>query len=201
MTTIPASYSMAGGGFPASLDVDPPAAQNRLTVLLRLLFAIPSAIGLAIVGIVAGIITVIAWLVILITGKYPAGMMSFAEGYVRWAARTYGYLYLLTDKYPPFALGEDSAYPVRPVVNGQTDGRSRLTVFFRYIMAIPHLIILGLLNYAMSVVGFIAWLMALFTGTVPAGLHNFIAGYVRWNLRVQTYILLLTDVYPPFSLS
>lgn len=201
MTTMSANYAAGGGGFPASLDVDPPAGQNRLSVLLRLLFALPSAIGLSIVGLIAGVITVIAWLVILFTGKYPGGMMNVVQGYVRWAARTYGYLYMLTDKYPPFSLNEDSAYPIRPTVGGETDGRNRLTVFFRYLMAIPHLIVLGILNYAMAVVGFLAWVIALFTGSVPPGLHNFIAGYVRWQMRVQTYILLLTDTYPPFSLS
>lgn len=194
MTAFPASY-------PIVVDIDPPASQGRLGVFFRLIMAIPSLIGLAVVGFIAMIITVIAWIVILITGKYPGGIMNFVAGAVRWMGRTYGYMYLLTDKYPPFSLNEDSAYPIRVSVQGQVDGRSRLTVFFRYIMAIPHLIIVGVLGYAVGVVGFIAWVIALFTGSVPAGLHSFIAGYVRWYVRLEGYILLLTDQYPPFSLS
>jgi hypothetical protein len=183
------------------MSVDPPIAQNRLSVLLRIIFAIPVFIFAALVGIGLAIVTLIAWFVILFTGKYPAGMANFAAGGVRLSARMLGYLYLLTDKYPPFSLDEDSSYPIRPFASVQIEGRNRLTVFFRYIMAIPHLIILGALNYIIGLIGFIAWLIALFTGSVPAGLHGFIAGYVRWSLRSNAYIMLLTDEYPPFSLS
>ncbi len=201
MTAIPASYDMSGGGFPASLDVDPAASQGRVSVLLRILLVIPQIIALYVVGLIAGIITFIAWFVILFTGKYPAGMMSLPEGMVRWASRVVGYMYLLTDKYPPFSLAEDNAYPIRPHVQGQFEGRNRLTVFFRIIMMIPHAIVIGALGYAMAVVAFIAWVVALFTGTVPSGLHTFISGYARWYMRYATYALLLTDAYPPFSMS
>jgi Domain of unknown function (DUF4389) len=201
VTAIPASYDMPQGSYPVGLDVDPPAQQNRVSVILRLIFVIPAAIVAALVGIALAVVTLIAWFVILITGKYPAGLMSFAEGGLRWAVRVTGYCYLLTDKYPPFSLEDDAAYPIRVSVQGQIDGRNRLTCFFRYIMAIPHLIILGALNYVIGVVAFIAWLIAVFTGEVPDGLHNFIAGYLRWYTRAEAYILLLTDEYPPFGMN
>jgi hypothetical protein len=194
MTAATASY-------PVSLDVDPPAAQGRLGVFFRLILAIPQCIVFYVVAIVAAIITLIAWFVILITGKYPAGMMGFVEGTLRWGVRVGGYVLLLTDKYPPFSLNEAAAYPVRATVHGQVDGRNRLTVFFRIIMIIPHAIIVQVLGYAAEVVAFIAWFAALFTGSVPAGLHSFMAGYLRWYTRYAAYALLLTDEYPPFSLS
>jgi hypothetical protein len=108
---------------------------------------------------------------------------------------------LLTGKYPPFAMGEDNAYPIRLLAEGQVEGRNRVTVFFRYIMLIPHVIVLYLLSIAAAVVLFISWVAALFTGSVPAGMHNFLTGVLRWQTRVGAYALLLTDQYPPFSLN
>lgn len=199
MTTM--SATMSSGAYPVSLEVDAAQPQNRLSVLLRIIFAIPALLFGIVIGVGLQIVAFIAWLVILFTGKYPAGMLNFTEGGLRFSARLTGYLYLLTDKSPSFSLDADAAYPIRLAVQGQVEGRNRVTVFFRLLMAIPHYIVLGILNYVMSVVLFIAWLMALFTGSVAPGLHNFIAGYVRWMLRAQAYVLLVTDEYPPFSLN
>jgi hypothetical protein len=190
------------GAYPFGLDVDGPQMQNRLSVLLRLIYAIPHFIAMAVLGLVAAVITLIAWFVILFTGKYPEGMANFVLGALRWGARGYGYAYLLTDKYPPFSLEADSTYPVRFLGDTvQIDGRNRLTVFFRIIMAIPHAIIVQVLTYAAAVVGLIAWVAALFTGSVPAGLHTFLTGWLRWSVRYYSYAALLTDEYPPFSLN
>lgn len=201
MTAVPAGFEMSSASYPASLDVDPPVEQNRLSVLLRLLYVIPVAIMAAVLSLVAGVMTIIAWFIVLITGKYPAGMASFVANTLGFGARMTGYCYLLTDKYPPFSLEADASYPIRASVNAQIEGRNRMTVFFRIILAIPHLIIISALDYAMGIIGFVAWLIALFTGSVPPGLHNFMAGYVRWSLRAQAYVALMTDEYPPFSLN
>lgn len=192
---------MSSGAYPVSLEVDEPQPQNRLSVLIRIIFAIPAMLFGIVIGIGLQIVALIAWVVILVTGKYPAGMMNFTEGGLRFSSRLSGYLYLLTDKSPSFSLDADPGYPVRLSVQGQIEGRNRLTVFFRLLMAIPHYLILGVLNYVIGVVVFIAWLMALFTGSVAPGLHTFIAGYLRWTMRAQGYVLLVTDEYPPFSLS
>lgn len=189
------------GAYPATLDVDPPAPQNRLSVLLRIIFAIPHAIIVGILGMVVGVITVIAWVVILVTGKYPAGMTTFVTGTLRWTMRAQGYMFLLTDKYPPFSLDEDSAYPVRYSAQVQIEGRNRLTCFFRYFMAIPHFIVLYILLIVGYVVLVISWIAALVTGSVPPGMHSFLTGVLRWYGRVTAYIDLLTDEYPPFSLT
>lgn len=200
MTAIPASTSVSGV-FPFGLDVDGPQPQGRLSVFLRYIFAIPQLIAVYLLGIGAQIVTLVAWFAILFTGKYPAGMMNFATGYLRWSARTMGYLYLLTGTYPPFSLDADDAYPVRFSGEGQLDGRNRVTVFFRIFMLIPHIIVLYILGAVAGIVLFISWLVALFTGSVPAGMHTFLAGVLRWMVRLQAYALLLTDEYPPFSLN
>jgi len=193
--------SAAAPAYPIGLEVDAPAPQDRLSVLLRILFAIPHLIVLEFVGIAAGAVAVIAWFAILFTGKYPEGMLTFATGALRWQVRAIGYMWLMTDKYPPFSLEEDSAYPIRLVGSGQVEGRNRLTCFFRYFMLIPHAIVLYVLFAVGYVVLVIAWFAALFGGSVPQGLHDFMTGLGRWYTRVSAYAMLLTDEYPPFSLS
>jgi hypothetical protein len=89
-------------------------------------------------------------------------------------------------------------YPVR-LVGGQDLERSRLTVFFRIILVIPHAIVLTLYAIAAIVVIFIAWWAALFTGRVPEGMHNFIAGFLRYYARVVAYGAILADPFPPFG--
>jgi len=193
--------SAAAPAYPIGLEIDAPAPQNRLSVLLRCFYMIPHAIALMFVGIAANAVAVIAWFAILFTGKYPEGMLNFSVGALRWQVRATGYMWLMTDKYPPFSLEEDSAYPLRLVGSGQVEGRNRLTCFFRPLMALPHLIVLGILFVVGYVVLVVAWFAALFGGSVPQGLHDFMAGLGRWYTRVSAYAMLLTDEYPPFSLS
>ena len=89
-----------------------PAPQSRVTVLFRLLMAIPQLIVLWVLGIAAFVVTVIGWFGALFTGRLPVFAADFLTGYLRWLARVYAYLYMLTDVYPPFAL-DDADYPVR----------------------------------------------------------------------------------------
>jgi len=94
------------------------------------------------------------------------------------------------------ALGAD--HPVGLIVTDDLV-RSRLTVFFRYLLAIPHLIWLYLWGILVVVAVFFAWLTALFTGRVPDGMHTFIAGYLNYTTHVYAYLLLIANPYPPFS--
>jgi hypothetical protein len=193
---------MMSGAYPVDLEVDGAAPQSRLTVFFRILLVIPHAIIVGLLGIVAAVIWFISWFAIAFTGSYPAGMLNFTVNFLHWSARMQGYMWLLTDKYPPFAMGPDSSYPVRLSMEGQVENRNRLTTFWpiRMILAIPHLIIIQVLTYVAYVVGFIAWLIALFTGSVPEGLHNFLAGYLRWYVRAYAYLFNVIDPYPPFSM-
>lgn len=77
---------------------------------------------------------------------------------------------------------------------------SRLTVGFRWFLAIPHFIVLFFLTIAQGVVTFIAWFVILFTGQYPQGMFSFSVGVSRWSSRVRGYTLLFVDEYPPFSL-
>jgi len=188
-------------GYPAVFEVDPPAPQSRLTVFFRLLLLIPHVIVIYFLMLLTEILTFLAWFAILFTGRYPAGFVGLTGGTLRWISRVYGYQYLLTGKYPPFSMDAVADYPIRPSVTVALEGRNRLTVFFRPLMLIPHVVVLYVIGIAASVALLISWLVALITGSVPAGLHGFLAGVQRWAFRVFAYALLLTDEYPPFSLS
>lgn len=94
-----------------------------------------------------------------------------------------------------FAL---QAHPIDMTVSGDLR-RSRLTVFFRLLIAIPHLIWMWLWGILAEVALLVAWVVALFAGRVPSGLHNFLAAYLRFYTRVAAYLLLLADPYPPFG--
>src|SRR3569833_372606 len=77
--------------------------------------------------------------------------------------------------------------------------RSRLTVFFRLLIVIPHLIWMWLWGIVAELALAVAWVVAVFAGRVPDGLHNFLAAYLRYYTRVAAYLLLLADPFPPFG--
>lgn len=193
--------SISTPAYPFGLEVDDAAPQSRLTVFFRVLMVIPHFLILYLLNAAVSVVTLIAWFAILFTGKYPEGLMSFSIGAQHWQTRVLGYYLLLTGTYPPFAMGEDKAYPVRFFGQGQVEGRNRLTVFFRYFMVIPHIIVLMFVFIALYVILILSWLIALVTGSVPAGMHNFMVGTLRWITRLGAYQNLLTDEYPPFSMS
>jgi hypothetical protein len=97
----PAGY-IDPGDFPAVLYCARPQQRNRLTVALRLLLIIPQYVVLYFVSIAAGVVLLVAWLVVVVTARWPAGMRRFVIGYLRWSSRVAGYVLLVTDEYPPF---------------------------------------------------------------------------------------------------
>ena len=96
--------------YPAAVDVvAPTGARDRLSIALRLVFALPHLIVIALLGIGWFATTVIAWFAILITGNYPAGLYAFGIGVLRWAVRLEAYMLLLVDEFAPFTLHEPAA--------------------------------------------------------------------------------------------
>jgi hypothetical protein len=176
-----------------------------VSLFFRLVLVLPHVLllGLLYFGLltVQAMATVMAWVTILVAGRFPASLHRFSVGILRWSTRLAGYVLLLTDAYPPFGLDAGDPYPVRLGIAEETHNRNRLTSLFRGFMVVPHLIVLYFLSIAAAVVLVISWFAALFTANVPAGLHGFLEGFLRWNTRVGAYFLLLTDEYPPFSLS
>ena len=143
----------------------------------------------------------ISWFAILFTGKMPEGLWLFGAYVVGWQYRVYAYTGLLRDEYPPFGdAAAPGGYPAYFRALPPAGDRNRLTVFFRLFMVIPHFIVLVFLAIAWFIVTVIAWFAILFAGSYPADLYRFAAGVLCWGTRVNAYLYLLTDDYPPFSL-
>ena len=207
--------AIGNSDYPVRLEIDPATSQNRLTVLFRPILTIPHWIALTFLGIVAFAVWLLASFSIVLTARYPRMMLRFSIGLARWAVRVAGYggtlsssgeiLFVvggfLTDRYPPFSLGEYPEYPVRLIVEEQVEGRNRLTGFFlvRIIFSLPHAIILTILGVLVALMTIVAWIVGIILGRMPEWLHNLIAGYTRWSARVGAYGGLLVDEYPPFS--
>lgn len=197
--------------YPLTYDVTPPEGpRNRLTTAVRFILAIPHMLlvggpgvgwgmnnSTGVLGGVAAIVSVIAWFAILFTGTFPRGLWDLGHMYMRWRARAIAYMALLRDEYPPFG---DDVYPVEFQLD-YPETRNRWTVGFRLILAIPQLIVFAFVGIAGFVGAVIGWFAILFTGRYPEGLWRFGVGIQRWSLRLQAYLLLLRDEYPPFSLS
>jgi hypothetical protein len=207
--------------YPVTLTVEPATtARNRLTTAFRLILAIPhiilvGGVGFSasrnagggnssfggetgLLGAVAWFLAIVSWFMIVFSGQHITGIRQFTQFYLRWKVRALAYLMLFEDQYPPFG---DLAYPASVTVVDPTGPRDRLSVGFRLILAIPHFILLFFLCVAWWIVSIVAWLMILFTGEYPRGLCDFALGVFRWFIRVEAYMLLLVDEYPPFSLS
>jgi uncharacterized protein DUF4389 len=208
--------------YPVSLAIEPTrTARNRLTTAFRIVLAIPHLImvggvglGLAVtsggrdrtslsgetglLGGIAWVLAIVSWVTIVIGGEHINAIRRFTRFYLRWRVRSLAYLMLLEDQYPPFG---DAPYPAMLTIEDPPQPRNRLTVGFRIILALPHLIVLVLLILAWWVTAFVAWVMILVTESYPEPLYTFGVGALRWLIRVEAYMLLLTDDYPPFSLT
>ena len=215
MTTEPAATV-----YPARLDIDYPEELDRLTTLFRLFMAIPIGIVLAALtagatstmyedggkvvtrtsgGIASGLF-IATLLMILFRQRYPRWWFDFALELARFGARVGAYLSLLTDKYPS-TVDEQSVHLDVDYPDAERD-LNRWLPLVKWLLAIPHYLVLFVLSVAAVLVVIVAWFAILFTGRYPRALFDFVVGVSRWWLRVDAYaFLLVTDRYPPFSLS
>lgn len=147
-------------------------------------------------GAVVLFLAIVSWFTIVIGGTHIVGIRQFTSFYMRWRVRALAYLMLLEDEYPPFG---DAPYPASIQIVDPAGPRDRLNVGLRIILAIPHFIVLVFVLLAWFFTTIAAWFIIVFTGSYPPGLYEFGVGALRWLLRVQAYMLLLVDDYPPFS--
>jgi len=190
---------MAAPAYPVTFNVEYPERLSRWLIFVKWLLAIPHFLILGVFGYLVQLTTFISWFAILFTARYPRSLFGLAVMYFRWNARVTAYVALLRDEYPPFG-GSSPEYPVRFDVE-YPEKLSRLLIFVKWLLAIPHILILGLLGILGIVVYVIGWFAILFTGRFPRSLFDFLVGIGRWSLRVNAYYWLMRDEYPPFSLS
>ncbi len=212
-STPPESYA-------ARLDIDYPDRLDRLTTFFRLIWAIPILVIVGLLtatgnetvvtqtgeqvrntgGGISGGLSLATALMIVFRVRYPRWWFDFARELTRFEARVGAYLALLTDQYPSTVEEQsvhlDIDYPdVERHLN-------RWLPLVKWLLAIPHYLVLVVLGLVAILAIVVAWFAILFTGRYPRALFDFVVGVGRWALRVQAYaFLLVTDRYPPFSLS
>ena len=206
--------------YPARLNVDYSDQHDRVTTLFRIVLIIPIGIVYAVLtagetrtvydqsgqvvsttsgGIVAGLF-VATLLMILFRQRYPRWWFDFALELTRFGTRIGAYFVLLTDQYPS-TVEEQQVHLHLDYPDVEHD-LNRWLPLVKWLLAIPHYLILIVLSVGAFFAVVIAWFAILFTGRYPRGLFDFVVGVARWALRVQAYaFLLITDRYPPFSLS
>ncbi len=201
--------------FPVRFSVDYAGQLDRLSTAFRIIWVIPIAIvvgmlgsgsasfygdGQAVSGAVGsgGFLFLPVLLMLLFRQKYPAWWWDWNLQFSRFGARVSAYFLLLRDEYP--STDEEQAVHLE-IDPPHAETLNRWLPLVKWLLAIPHVIVLVVLGIAVFVVTVIAWFAILFTGRYPEGLFGFVVGVMRWGYRVSAYaVLLTTDQYPPFSL-
>ena len=212
MNSEPAPYA-------ARLEIDYPEKLDRLTTLFRVLWIIPIGIVYGVLsssatwtevthsgatitrtgGGITGGLFLATLLMLLFRQKYPRWWFDFAREFTRFATRVSAYFTLLTDTYPS-TTDEQSVHLEIDYPDAGHD-LSRGLPLVKWLLAVPHYIVLFVLIIGAVFAVIIAWFAILFTGRYPRGLFDYVVGVQRWSLRVEAYaFLLVTDRYPPFSL-
>jgi hypothetical protein len=210
--------------YPARLDVDYPQTLDRVTTAFRIIWIIPIAIVLGALsatatstvtvvtatgevvseasrtgGGIVGALFAATLLMILFRQRYPRWWFDFALQFNRFATRVGAYAALLTDTYPS-TVEEQSVHLELDYPDVPRD-LNRWLPLVKWLLVIPHIVVLAFLYIGALFAVIIAWFAILFTGRYPRGLFDYVVGVGRWSLRVTAYAtLLITDRYPPFRL-
>jgi len=182
--------------YAARLDIDYPEKLDRFTTFFRILWVIPAAI---LVGFLGDGLFFATMLMIVFRVKYPRWWFDFARELTRFGARVGAYFALLTDAYP--STTDEQMVHLEIDYPDVERELNRWLPLVKWLLAIPHYIVLFFLFIGAIVVWIAAWFAILFTGAFPRGMFDYMVGVARWSLRVEAYaFLLVTDQYPPFSL-
>jgi hypothetical protein len=212
--------STAAGSYPVQFSVEYPDRDlNRVTTAFRLFTIIPIAIVLGAVSGTAwtyqyesaqnvvvvtsvgagGLLVFAPLLMILFRRKYPRWWFDWNLELQRFTNRVVIYLALMDDRYP--STDQTQSVHLDYVYPDAARDLNRWLPLVKWLLVIPHLIVLFVLWIAAIVVVIIAWFAILFTGRYPRAMFDFVEGVLRWGQRVVAYgFILVTDRYPPFQL-
>lgn len=211
-------------GYPVRITGRLEGEPSRGLWLVKWLLAIPHFIVLFFLWIAFAVLTFIAGVAILFTGRYPRGIFDFNVGVMRWSWRVsfYGYSALATDRYPPFSLEPDPTYPADLEVDYPEHLSRGLVLVKWWLLAIPHYIVVALLTSGawwsltddrsadwlwtvtpgggglIGLLALFAGVVLLFRGRYPRELFTLLMNANRWVYRVLGYVALMRDEYPPF---
>ena len=189
------------GAYPVQFSVDyPDKPLDKFSTFFRIFFLIP-------IGVVVGIITsaVGLWqyfallIMILFRQKYPRWWFDWYLASFQFGLRFQAYALLMRDEYP--STDEEQAVHLEIAYPDAEQGLNRFMPLVKWLLAIPHWVVIIFLAFATLLVTIFAWFAILLTGTYPRGAFEFVEGYLRWQSRAVAYALMLvTDQYPPFRM-
>ncbi len=188
--------------YPARLAIDYPDRDlNRTSTFFRIFAAIPIVILLSLIGrsgSFGGLLFLPVVLMLLFRRKYPRWWFTWNLELTRFGTRVGAYALLLDDAYPSTDEEQSVHLEIDPP---DAPNLSRGMPLIKWLMALPHYVVLAFLFVGVLAVAVVAWFAILFTGRYPRWAFDYIVGVLRWSLRVQAYAFILTtDEYPPFSL-
>ena len=191
--------------YPVQYDVEyPDRPLNRVTTFFRWILIVPIAIVLGSVSgsfyvASGGLLLIGPFLMVLFRRKYPRWWFDFTQELLRFSARVSVYGGLMDDRYP----STDERQSVRlEIVHPEEGTLNRWLPLVKWLLALPHYVVLLFLGIGASVAVLIAWFAILFTGRYPRALFDFVVGVYRYAIRVVAYaFVLMTDEYPPFRLA
>ncbi|MCK4880262.1 MAG: DUF4389 domain-containing protein, partial [Bacteroidales bacterium] len=154
------------------------------------------------VGLWGAILQFVAFWVILFTGRYPQSMFEFQVGLMKWSLRVSARMYNVSDGYPAFGVKSTDEYTdlVVPYPEKVSRGLTLLRLFFGiFYVYLPHGFILMFRAWFVGILTFLAWWVVLFTAKYPDFMFDWVTGQIRWQMRVNLYMMYITDTYPPFT--
>jgi len=190
--------------YPTQLDFHGTRQIARWRPLVHWLLAIPQLLIAYALSMLRGVLTLIAFFTVLFTRRIPRPLFDAIAMTFRYEWRAVSYALFLREEYPPFdfqsTATDDGADPHTLVTFTYPEQMSRWQPLVKWLLAIPHYLALFALSIAAMVVVIAGFFAVLITGEYPQQLRNFLVGVYRYNVRVQAYVGLLTDQYPPFTL-
>ena len=185
--------------YPVNLKIEYSEKSNKSTALFRFVLIIPIVIILAIISSYAEALSLAVGLLILFREKYPKWWFDWNVGITKFTYRIVAYGLLMRDEYP--STDDDQAVKVDIPYPDVKKDLNRWMPLVKWILAIPHIIVLIFIFIAVVFCSVFAWFAILLTGRYPKVIFDFVEGFLRWSLRVNAYMFLLTtDEYPPFRL-
>ncbi len=190
-----------------SVKLERQESYSRSQLLMRAIFGwiyiyFPHFFILSFLQIWASILTFVAIISIIFTGRYPQSMFEFQTNLMRWSFRVQARMYHLADGYPPFSLDADTDTPQFEFEYPENlkRGSAILKLFFGWLYCgLPHGIALAVRSFISNILTFISFWVILFTGEYPKEFFEFNLGTLRWGMKVNAYLGFMTDEYPPFS--